>query len=45
MQKAYENQFVNSANGMLFACVKHKECIRSAGMLNTIAASKDAFSF
>jgi hypothetical protein len=38
MQKAYEDQLVNGADGMLFAGVKHKECIRFASMLNAIAA-------
>lgn len=45
MQKAHENQFVNSANGVLFTCVKYQERIRSTGMLNTIAASEDTLSF
>ena len=45
VQKAHENQFVNSPNGVLFTCVKYQERIRTTRMLNAIAASEDTLSF
>ncbi len=45
VQKAHENQFVNSANGVLFTCVKYQERVRSTGMLNAIATSEGTLSF
>ena len=45
MQKAYEDQLLNSADRVLFTSIKLKQCIRSARMLHAVAASKDAFSF
>jgi hypothetical protein len=45
VQEAYKDQFINSADGVLFACVKYQERIRSTGMLNAIAASEDTLSF
>ena len=38
MQKAYEDQLVNGADGMVFDAVEHQECIRFASMLNAPAA-------
>lgn len=45
VQKAHEDQFINSADGMLFARVKYQKRIGSTGMFNAIAASEDTLSF
>jgi hypothetical protein len=42
VKNANKDQFIEGADGVVFPGVKYQQCIRPTGMLNAIAACKDA---